>query len=80
MIVLVTPEQQRLLDQLEKRADRFQREYEEVGDTAEENPFDVTAVPEPEEWLLLALAAAMLGWYLYTSRRKLPYFQGNNKL
>ncbi len=80
MIVLVTPEQQRLLDQLEKRDDRFQREYEEVGDTAPENPFDVTGVPEPEEWLLLALAAAMLGWYLYTSRRKPPYFQGNNKL
>ena len=73
MIVLVTPEQQRLLNQLEGRGDRFQREYEELGDTSPENPFEVTGVPEPEEWLLLALAAAMLGWYLYTSRRKLSF-------
>jgi putative PEP-CTERM system integral membrane protein len=29
----------------------------------------LTGVPEPEEWLLLALAAAMLIWYVYTMRR-----------
>lgn len=63
MIVLVNAEQQKLLDELERRKDRFQREYEEVGETAPQNPFSVTGVPEPHEWVLLVLAALMLfGW------------------
>jgi putative PEP-CTERM system integral membrane protein len=61
MIVLVNWDQKRLLEQLERAGDRFEREFEDVGETA---PIDVTGVPEPEEWLLLALAVAMLGWYL----------------
>jgi putative PEP-CTERM system integral membrane protein len=69
MIVLVDQRQRNLLDQLEARGDRFQREYEEVGETTPQDPFSVTGVPEPEEWLLLALAAAMLSWYVYTMRR-----------
>jgi putative PEP-CTERM system integral membrane protein len=69
MIVLVDQRQKNLLDQLEARGDRFQREYEEVGETIPQDPFSVTGVPEPEEWLLLALAAAMLIWYVYTMRR-----------
>ena len=69
MIVLVNKQQENLLDQLEARGDRFQREYEEVGETTPQSPFSVTGVPEPEEWLLLALAAAMLIWYVYTMRR-----------
>ncbi|NIO68398.1 MAG: hypothetical protein GTN71_04935 [Anaerolineae bacterium] len=69
MIVLVNQQQENLLDQLEARGDRFQREYEEVGETTPQSPFSVTGVPEPEEWLLLALAAAMLIWYVYTMRR-----------
>jgi putative PEP-CTERM system integral membrane protein len=69
MIVLVEQRQKNLLDQLEARGDRFQREYEEVGETTPQSPFSVTGVPEPEEWLLLALAAAMLIWYVYTTRR-----------
>lgn len=69
MIVLVDQRQKNLLDQLEARGDRFQREYEEVGETTPQSPFSVTGVPEPEEWLLLALAAAMLIWYVYTMRR-----------
>jgi putative PEP-CTERM system integral membrane protein len=69
MIVLVNQRQENLLDQLEARGDRFQREYEEVGETTPQNPFSVTGVPEPEEWLLLALAAAMLLWYVHTMRR-----------
>jgi hypothetical protein len=28
----------------------------------------VTGVPEPEEWLLLAVAVGMLVWYAYTKR------------
>lgn len=69
MIVLVDQRQRNLLNQLEARGDRFQREYEEVGETTPQDPFSVTGVPEPEEWLLLALAAAMLIWYVHTQRR-----------
>jgi len=71
MIVLVNTEQQRLLDQLEQRGDRFQREYEEVGETMPQNPFNVTGVPEPHEWLLLALAAIMLTWWSLTYRGRI---------
>lgn len=71
MIVLVNTEQQRLLDQLEQRGDRFQREYEEVGETMPQNPFNVTGVPEPHEWLLLALAAIMLSWWSLTYRGRI---------
>ncbi|MER2599931.1 MAG: TIGR02921 family PEP-CTERM protein [Caldilineales bacterium] len=60
MIVLVEERQQALLDKLEQQDDRFQREHEDVGETAE-TPV-VAAVPEPEEWLLLGLAAALLVW------------------
>jgi putative PEP-CTERM system integral membrane protein len=59
MIVLVTEQQEGQLDRLEKGEDRFEREYEEVGETAE---LGITAVPEPEEWLLLGAVAAMLLW------------------
>jgi putative PEP-CTERM system integral membrane protein len=69
MIVLVTPRQERMLDQLEARGDRFQREVEQVGDTLPENAFALTGVPEPEEWLLLALVAGMVVWFLRSSRR-----------
>jgi putative PEP-CTERM system integral membrane protein len=67
MIVLVNEEQQRRLDALEQRDDRFQREREEVGETTPEPP-TVTGVPEPEEWLLIGLAAIMLLWYVRSSR------------
>ena len=68
MIVLVTERQQRLLDELEGRIDRYEREHEEVGETAAQNALAVTGVPEPEEWLLLGLAAAMLLGYAYRGR------------
>ncbi len=68
MIVLVDERQQWLLDQLEARGDRFQREVEEVGETVPQDPFSVTGVPEPEEWLLLALVGAMLVWYIWGRR------------
>lgn len=70
MIVLVNAEQRRLLDQLEARDDRFAREYEQVGETEPLSPFAVTGVPEPEEWLLMALAAGLLVWYIGRSRRE----------
>jgi putative PEP-CTERM system integral membrane protein len=68
MIVLVDERQEQLLDELEERADRFAREAEEVGETTHQSPFAVAGVPEPEEWLLLAVAAGMLGWYVWTRR------------
>jgi putative PEP-CTERM system integral membrane protein len=68
MIVLVNQQQEKLLDALETRDDRFQREYEDVGETIPENML-ITGVPEPEDWLLLALVVGMLGWFIYTKRR-----------
>jgi putative PEP-CTERM system integral membrane protein len=67
MIVLVNEEQQRRLDALEQQDDRFQREREDVGETTPEPP-TVTGVPEPEEWLLIGLAALMLLWYVRSSQ------------
>jgi putative PEP-CTERM system integral membrane protein len=66
MIVLVNQAQHSRLDRLEALNDRFQREQEVIGETISQNPFSVTGVPEPEEWLLLALAGAMLIWYART--------------
>jgi putative PEP-CTERM system integral membrane protein len=71
MLVLVNEQQHRMLDDLEKQGDRFARETEEVGDT-QQNPFAVTAVPEPHEYLLIALAALGVLWYLRTTRRRAP--------
>jgi putative PEP-CTERM system integral membrane protein len=71
MIVLVNQAQQRVLDDLEKQTDRFQREMEEVGQT--QQPFDVTAVPEPHEYLLMALGAAFVLWYARRTRRRVPF-------
>ncbi len=72
MIVLVTDEQARRLERLEQQADRFAREYEAVGETVPA-PLTITGVPEPEEWLLLALSVLLLGWFL--RRRWLPRWQ-----
>ena len=60
MIVLVNEQQERLLDRLERQSDRFERELEAVGDTEGEQAPVVTGVPEPEEWLLMALALVLL--------------------
>jgi putative PEP-CTERM system integral membrane protein len=62
MLVLVDESQHELLDALEAGGDRFLREYEDVGETIPERAIAVGAVPEPEEWLLIALATAMLVW------------------
>jgi putative PEP-CTERM system integral membrane protein len=69
MIVLVNDAQARRLAQLEQQADRFAREHEDVGETVPA-PLNITGVPEPEEWLLLALVVLMLGWLLRDRRRK----------
>lgn len=69
MIVLVNDQQRQLLKQLEQRGDRFDREVEEVGDTTAQNPFTVTGVPEPQEWLLIAIGAVLVVWYWRVSQR-----------
>jgi putative PEP-CTERM system integral membrane protein len=69
MLVLVNEPQKNQLERLEAQDDRFQREGEAAGETSPASPFNVTGVPEPGEWLLLGLAAAMLAWTVYTARR-----------
>jgi putative PEP-CTERM system integral membrane protein len=71
MIVLVTEAQHRRLDSLEDQDDRFLREHEDVGETTPE--MGVTAVPEPGEWLLLAVATGAL---LLFARKRWPGLLG----
>jgi putative PEP-CTERM system integral membrane protein len=65
MIVLINWRQEQMLDELEQQDDRFTREVEKIGDT---NAPNITGVPEPEEWLLIGIAVALLGWYLRKRR------------
>ena len=55
------------MDKLESQDDRFQREHEDVGETVAAPA--VAAVPEPEEWLLIGIAAGLLAYYAQTTRR-----------
>jgi len=68
MIVLVNLQQENLLSRLEDNSDRYQREFEEIKNTTPATQTPLTGVPEPEEWLLLSLAAALLVWYTYRKR------------
>jgi hypothetical protein len=67
MIVLINARQEQMLDQLEQQSDRFAREVEKIGDT---NAPNITGVPEPEEWLLIGIATALLGWYMRKRQRR----------
>ena len=71
MIVLVAADQQQLLDKLSGLDDRYQREVESLGNTtpAVASPLAFAGVPEPQEWLLMGLAAATLV-YAVLIRRK----------
>ena len=71
MLVLVNEFQHKQLDDAEKQGDRFQRETEEVGETQPPNLFDVTAVPEPHEYLLMAIGIILLVWYVRKRKRTL---------
>ncbi len=71
MIVLINERQQKLLDELSAQADRFAREFEDVGETPANTTNILTGVPEPEEWLLIFVAVGLLGWYLWQSRERL---------
>jgi putative PEP-CTERM system integral membrane protein len=77
MIVLVNSQQRMNLEKLEGQEDRFDREFEGSGDTVPQ-VFSVTGVPEPEEWLLMGLAAGLLAWYYRKSLRQKLHFGGQN--
>ncbi len=49
--------------------DRYEREVETLGETAPASPVPLAGVPEPQEWLLMGLAAGILIYYVYTKRR-----------
>jgi putative PEP-CTERM system integral membrane protein len=68
MIVLVTDEQQQILDHLAQGDDRFEREFETLTDTTPSTPLPLAGVPEPHEWLLIGTAVAMLVWYVSKNR------------
>ncbi|MEG4944423.1 TIGR02921 family PEP-CTERM protein [Microcoleus sp. F4-D5] len=59
MIVLVNDAQREQLKAAEAKSDRFDREVESGKEQLSKpnNPLNVSGVPEPEEWLLLAVGA-----------------------
>jgi putative PEP-CTERM system integral membrane protein len=60
MIVLVNDQQQQDLKRAEQGKDRFQREVEDQQLPSPQSS-NVSATPEPAEWLLLAIVTLMLG-------------------
>jgi putative PEP-CTERM system integral membrane protein len=70
MIVLVEYSQQYLLDKLSNLDDRYEREVEALGDTTPKAPVPLAGVPEPHEWLLMALVAVLLVYLSYTKRKQ----------
>jgi len=69
MLVLVNDQQREALKRAEAQSDRFKREVESGKEQLSQpgNPFTVSAVPEPEEWMLIAMVAIAL---LLIARRK----------
>ena len=61
MIVLVNDQQKNDLKQAEKQSDRFKREIEDKQMPTFNNPLDISAVPEPAEWMLIIACAIALG-------------------
>jgi len=55
---------------LADNSDRYQREVEALAETTPGSPLPLAGVPEPHEWLLLGLGAALLAYMLYTKRVK----------
>lgn len=71
MIVLVNDAQREQLKAAEAKSDRFDREVESGKEelTKPNNPLNVSGVPEPEEWLLLAVGAIGLLVIFFRQRR-----------
>jgi putative PEP-CTERM system integral membrane protein len=76
MLVLVEEWQRKLLEEQEAKEDRFDRETDGGTEfkSAPGSPL-VSAVPEPEEWLLMALGAGILGFW-YWKRKAAPRTAG----
>ena len=62
MLVLVNNQQRDELKKAEKQSDRFNREVED-SQLPQPNQSNISAVPEPTEWLLLLAGAGMLWGY-----------------
>lgn len=64
MLVLVNEEQHRELKKAETEADRFKRDKAEnrIRIRKPNNPLAVSSVPEPEEWMLIICALALLSY------------------
>jgi putative PEP-CTERM system integral membrane protein len=62
MIVLVNDRQREALKKAEQQSDRFERKVETGKEqlTKPSNLFNVSGVPEPEEWMLLGIIAIAL--------------------
>lgn len=69
MLVLVNDQQREALKRAEAQSNRFKREVESGKEQLSQpnNPFTVSAVPEPEEWMLIGMVAIAL---LFIVRRK----------
>lgn len=61
MIVLVNDQQKNDLKAAEQKSDRFKREIEDKPAPQMTNPLNVSAVPEPAEWMLILVVAIALG-------------------
>lgn len=64
MIVLVNDRQKKELEEAERKNDRFRRE-KETGAEMPNGMIDTTGVPEPHEWLLLAIVLLLLLYRYY---------------
>ena len=71
MIVLVNDRQKEALKKAEQASDRFNRTVETGKETLTKpsNPLTVSGVPEPEEWMLIGIAAIAL--ILISKQKKL---------